>query len=122
MRPGITWMIVGAVAVIVVFAGLDALRSAGGEPTPSDASATTVTTTRTETGPEIESSASLVDEQLVRLIPGRVRTDRDWPAFDSFTVPPGWYGHQCGALRDRKRTQRPSGDLEVGWRLCRAPC
>jgi hypothetical protein len=116
MRPGITWMIVGAVAVIVVFAGLDALRSAGGEPTPSDASATTVTTTRTETGAEIESSASLVDEQLVRLIPGRVRTDRDWPAFDSFTVPPGWYGHQRGAsyvigneLKDQAVTWRWGG-------------
>jgi hypothetical protein len=49
MRPGITWAIVGALAVIVVFAGLDVLRSAGDEPTPSAAaSATAVTTTRTE--------------------------------------------------------------------------
>jgi hypothetical protein len=120
MRPGITWMIVGAVAVIVLFAGLDALRSAGGEPTPPEASATTVTTTRTETGVEIESSASLVDEQLVRLIPGRVRTDRDWPAFDSFTVPRGWYGHQRGAgyvigneLNDQAVIWR-SGGISVG--------
>src|SRR5688500_12095145 len=120
MRPGITWVIVGAVAVIVVFAGLDALRSAGGEPNPSEASATTVTTTRTETGAEIESSASMVDEQLVRLIPGRVRTDRDYRAFDSFTVPPGWYGHQRGAgyvlgneLIDQAVTWR-SGGISVG--------
>jgi hypothetical protein len=48
MRPGITWVIVGAVAVIVVFAGLDVLRSAGDEPTPSAANETAVTTTRTE--------------------------------------------------------------------------
>jgi hypothetical protein len=51
---------------------------------------------QTETRAEIESSASLIDEQLVKLTPGRVRTDRDYRAFDSFTVPPGWYGHQRG--------------------------
>lgn len=58
MRPGITWVIVGAVAVIAVFAGLDVLRSPGDDPTPSAMSATAVTTTRTEpdrsTAQEIE--------------------------------------------------------------------
>ena len=48
MRPAITWVIVGAVAVIVVFASLDALLSARDEPTPSAVTATAVTTTRTE--------------------------------------------------------------------------
>src|SRR4051794_22681100 len=48
MRPGITWVIVGAVAIIAVFAGLDVLRSAGDEPTPSAIGATAGTTTRTE--------------------------------------------------------------------------
>jgi hypothetical protein len=117
MRPGVTWVIVGAVAVIVVFAGLDALRSAGGEPASTETNATeAVTTVQADTGAQIESSASLIDEQLVRLIPGRVRTDRDWPAFDSFTVPPGWYGHQRGAsyvigneLKDQAVTWRWGG-------------
>ena len=49
-----------------------------------------------ETGAGVESSASLIDEQLVKLRPGRVRTDRDYRSFDSFTVPPGWWGHQRG--------------------------
>jgi hypothetical protein len=96
MRPGITWVIVGAVVVIGVFAGLDALRSAGGEPTASATTTGALTTMQAETSALGEPSASLIDEQLVRLIPGRVRTDEDWPAFDSFTVPPGWYGHQHG--------------------------
>jgi hypothetical protein len=48
MRPVITWVIVGAVAVIVVFASLDVLLSAGHEPTPSAVAANAVTTTRTE--------------------------------------------------------------------------
>jgi hypothetical protein len=36
MRSRITWVIVGAVVVIGVFAGLDALRSSGGEPSRAD--------------------------------------------------------------------------------------
>jgi hypothetical protein len=47
-RPGITWVVVGAVAVIVLFAGLDVLLSAGDEPTPSAANESAVTTTRRE--------------------------------------------------------------------------
>lgn len=44
MRPGITWVIVGAVAVIGIFAGLDVLRPAGNEPTLSAASASATRT------------------------------------------------------------------------------
>jgi hypothetical protein len=46
MRPRATWIILGAVAVIVLFAGLDALRSAGDEPTLSKTSPTGATETR----------------------------------------------------------------------------
>jgi hypothetical protein len=93
MRLGVSWAIVGAIAVIAVFAGLDALRSSiASAPSATEA----LTTVQADTGAQVESSASLIDEQLVKLIPGRVRTDRDYRAFDSFTVPPGWYGHQRG--------------------------
>jgi hypothetical protein len=94
MRPGVTWIIVGAVAVIVVFAGLDALRSGGGEPTPSEASATGVTTTRTEADVGIESSRELQQGRIVKLIPGRVTVDFFVEMAVAFTVPDGWYGYQ----------------------------
>jgi len=77
MRPGITWVIVGAVAVIVVFAGLDALRSAGGEPTPSEASATGVTTTRTEPDRSPEQEIERIGNRWARLF---AAGDRHWPA------------------------------------------
>jgi hypothetical protein len=54
MRPGINWIIIGAVAVVGVFAGLDALRFSGDELSPSKASATAATTTQTEVDPEQE--------------------------------------------------------------------
>ena len=98
------WVIGGAVVALGVFAGLDALRSSIAS-TPSATEA--VTTTQAETRAEIKSSASLVDEQLVKLTPGRVRTDRDYRAFDSLTVPPGWTRPPTRRrLRDRKGTQR----------------
>jgi hypothetical protein len=116
MRPGISWVIPGAVVAVGLFAGLDALRSAGGEPTSSGASATVVATAQADTGAQVESSASMIDEQLVKLVPGRVRTDTDYRGFDSFTVPPGWYGHQRGAsyvigneLKDQAVTWRSGG-------------
>lgn len=84
--------------VVAAFAGLDALRSSDDETPPAEASATeALTTTQTETGAVVEASANLIDEQLVRLMPGRVRTDTDYRGFDSFTVPRGWYGHERGA-------------------------
>lgn len=92
-----TWVVPGAVVAVAVLAGLDALRSSDGEPTASTPSPTEpVTTMQTETGAEVETSAALQYLQLVKLPPGRVRTDRNYPAFDSFRVPPGWYGYQSG--------------------------
>jgi hypothetical protein len=40
MRPRLTWLIVAAVVVVGVFAGVDALRSLGGQPPPAEANAT----------------------------------------------------------------------------------
>lgn len=58
MRPGITWIIVGAVVAMGVFAGLDALRSSGDEPPPAEASATeAVAPTQPETDVVLASSA-----------------------------------------------------------------
>ena len=45
MRPGITWIIVGAVVVVGVFAGLDALRSSDGPPLASAERDQALTTT-----------------------------------------------------------------------------
>lgn len=97
LRRSFTWVVPGAVVAVGLFAVLDAIRSSGAKPTTSASSATeAVTTMQTETGAVVEPSASLIDEQLVRLIPGPVRTDMDYRQFDSFTVPLGWYGHQRG--------------------------
>jgi hypothetical protein len=94
MRPGITWVIVGAVVVVGVFAGLDALRSSGGEPTRSEASATVVTTTQTGNDAEVASSRELRAGRVVKLIPGRVAANDFFEMDATFTVPPGWYGYQ----------------------------
>jgi hypothetical protein len=95
LRRSFTWVVPGAVVAVGVFAGIDALRSSGGEPTASAPNATEgVTTMQTETGAELESSAQLRSGQLVRLIPGRVTTDERRWYFVTFTVPPGWYGHE----------------------------
>jgi hypothetical protein len=48
MRPGVTWIVVGAVLIVAVFAGLDALRSSGEEPPPAEASVTEAVTTTPE--------------------------------------------------------------------------
>jgi hypothetical protein len=97
MRPSISWLVPAAVVAVALFAALDALRSSGGEPTASATTTGTLTTMQSETRAVVEPSASLIDEQVVKLRPGRVRTDTDYRAFDSFTVPLGWWGHQRGA-------------------------
>jgi hypothetical protein len=96
MRPGVTWMIVGAVAVIGIFAGLDALRSSGDETPPAEATTTDAAsaTTQTERDAELPSSRQLQTRLIVRLIPGRVTTNERFPVAVTFTVPPGWYGSQ----------------------------
>jgi hypothetical protein len=93
LRRSFTWVVPGAVVAVGVFAGIDALRSSGGEPTASASSATeAVTTTQTESGAEIESSAELPYLQPVRLTPGRVATNEHFWVSVTFRVPPGWYG------------------------------
>jgi hypothetical protein len=92
MRPGITWVIVAAVAVIVIFAGLDVLRS---EPTPSAASATAVTTTRTEPDRNTAREVERTGNSWARLF-GAGRT------CNQFMVQPA-----C----ERVACERPSGEL-----------
>jgi hypothetical protein len=96
MRPGITWIIVGALVVIVVFAGLDVLRSAGDEPTPSAMSATAVTTTtRTEPDRSTVQEIERTGNSWARLF-GAGRT------CNQFMVQPA-----C----ERVACERPSGEL-----------
>lgn len=80
--------------VVAAFAGLDALRSSGGKPPTASAERDQADTVQTETGAELESSARLQSGKLVRLTPGRVTTDERRWYFVTFTVPPGWYGHE----------------------------
>jgi hypothetical protein len=94
MQTRITWIVVGAIVVVAVFAGVDALRSSGGKPPTASAERDQAVTVQTETGAELESSARLRSGKLVRLIPGRVTTDERRWYFVTFTVPPGWYGHE----------------------------
>jgi hypothetical protein len=95
MRPRISWVIVGAVAVIGLFAGLDAFRSSGDEPPPTGAGVTgALTTTQRERAAELPSSAELLTGRVGRLIPGRVTTNERFPLAVRFTVPAGWYGYQ----------------------------
>ena len=83
--------------VVAVFAGLDALRSSGGKPSTASAERDQAGTVQTETGAELESSARLQSGKLVRLTPGRVTADERRWYFVTFTVPPGWYGHERAA-------------------------
>jgi hypothetical protein len=98
MRAGITWIIVGAVAAVVLFAGLDAFRSSGEEPTPSEANSTAVTTTRTGNDAEVASSRELHAGRVVKLIPGPVAANDFYEMAATFTVPPGWYGYHGGGF------------------------
>jgi hypothetical protein len=54
MRPGATWIIVGAVVVVGVFAGLDALRSSGSETALPPATGSTTTHDAASLSPEQE--------------------------------------------------------------------
>jgi hypothetical protein len=94
MRPGVTWILVGAVVVVGLIAGIDALRSSGGEP-PIAATERAVTTTKAVTTRKTEATSELhLDRVAGRLKPGRVSTDANvWPVV-AFTVPSGWYGWQ----------------------------
>lgn len=80
--------------VVAAFAALDALRSSGGKPPTASAEGDQAVTVQTETGAGLESSAQLQSGKLVRLTPGRVTTDERRWYFVTFTVPPGWYGHE----------------------------
>jgi hypothetical protein len=109
LRRWFTWVVAGVVVAVGGFAAIDALRSSGGEPTASAPSATeSVTTTQTETGADIESSAELQDGRAVRLIPGRVTTAGSFRVDVTFTVPPGWYGHQAGGFFVIAKSPPPS--------------
>jgi hypothetical protein len=90
MRMRITWIVVGAIVLVAVFAGLDALRSSGGEPPSAPAERDrAVTTMPTETA-----AVLLTGDRPVRLTPGRVSTGLDSSPVVTFMVPPGWYGYQ----------------------------
>jgi hypothetical protein len=85
------------VIAVALFAGIDALRSSGGEPPPAKASATeALTTTQSETDAELLSS-QLQTGRVVRLARGRVTTNARFPIIVTFTVPADWYGYQEGA-------------------------
>jgi hypothetical protein len=98
MRSGVTWIIIGALAVVGVFAGVDALRSSAGEPPAGQASGTdALTTTGAETDADLESSPQLRSQEVTRLRPGRVRTNERFGYVVTFRVPreaPAWYGFQ----------------------------
>ena len=106
MRPRINWLIAGVVVAVGVLAALDALRSVGGEPPPAETSATeAATTTQPESATQAVTATQTEDavvaealqlrtRRLVRLIPGRVTTNSDFPIVVRFTVPAGWYGYQ----------------------------
>jgi hypothetical protein len=95
MRPFISWIVPGAVVAVGVFAGLDAIRSSRGAPASTEANATeAVTKTQTDTDAELASFPELQTRRVVRLMPGRVRTNERFPIAVTFKVPPGWYGSQ----------------------------
>jgi hypothetical protein len=85
-------------AVVGVFAGVDALRSSEGEPPAAEASGTeALTKTPAETDADLESSAQLRSQEVKRLRPGRVRTDERAGYVVTFRIPreaPAWYGFQ----------------------------
>jgi len=96
MPPRISWVIPGAVVAVGVFAGLDAIRSLGGEPTASNPTEA-ITTTRTKADPGIE-SRELQKGRVVKLTPGRVTVNQFFEMAVAFTVPDGWYGYQGPAV------------------------
>ena len=94
MRPPLGWLIPVAVVAVGVFAALDALRFSDEQQPPAEASATETTPTPRETEAQVESSSELLDQRVVKLIPGRVTSDFLSEMDVAFTVPPGWYGYQ----------------------------
>jgi hypothetical protein len=92
----LTWVVVGGVATLLFVAGVDALRSSGGEPTASAPSATeAVTTIQTERDAVLDEwSAQLQTRRVVRLVRGCVSAELFSSSFVTFMVPPGWYGYQ----------------------------
>jgi hypothetical protein len=97
MRPGVTWVIVGAVLVVGVFAALDGVRSSGGEPAPAPAEPDgAVTTAQQDGGAELEASREIPLGGAVQLLAGRVGMEGEFGRFLTFRVPLGWYGWQGG--------------------------
>jgi hypothetical protein len=90
MRKRFTWIAVGAIVVVAVFAGVDALRS-DGKPRAFAERDRVVTTTPTETA-----AVLMTGHRPVMLTAGRVTTDvhSTTTPVVTFTVPLGWYGYQ----------------------------
>jgi hypothetical protein len=84
------------VIAVGVFAGLDAIRSSGDEPPTASAPSATeaLTTTQAEGDSELELSAELQTQRVVRLVHARVSTDLNTSPVVTFLAPPGWYGYQ----------------------------
>jgi hypothetical protein len=89
VRRRLSWILLAAVVAVGLIAGLDALRSSGGEPPTAAAERERAVTTPTETA-----AVLITDRPPVRLRPGRISTDLHFPPVVEFTVPPGWYGYQ----------------------------
>jgi hypothetical protein len=80
-------MIVGAVVAVGIFAGLDTLRSSGGEPRLHPAEGDRAVTT-TPTGPSVESSSALwTDQRPLELTSGPVSTDENASRRQNPTAP-----------------------------------
>jgi hypothetical protein len=95
MPPRIGWVIPVAVVAVAVFAGLDAIRSFGDEPTALAPSATeAVTTPQAHAVVALDSSRELRSGRVVELIPDHVSTDERFGFVATFRAPPGWYGYQ----------------------------
>jgi hypothetical protein len=89
-RRWFSWVIAGAVVAVGVLAGVDAVRSSGGESPPPSAERERAVTT----APKEAAAVLLTGDRPVRLQPGRVSTDLDSSPVVTFVVPPGWYGYQ----------------------------
>jgi hypothetical protein len=89
VRSRLSWVILAAVVAVGLIAGLDALRSSGGEPPTAEAERERAVTRPTETAPVL-----IMDSPPVRLRPGPVSTDLHSRPVVEFMVPPGWYGYQ----------------------------
>jgi hypothetical protein len=85
-------VLAGAVVVIGVLAGVDALRSSGRDATGAAPTATEGLASQTASVSNVEASTELrMRHRPVRLLPGLITTDGNWA---TFSVPPGWYGSE----------------------------